>query len=95
LLAFRKVSINLDLLPQQPPGATRGKKEDILPETPVDDLLNYNNMLKVSVTSARTDTGCRSVVAIFGIVSCCLGSYMGYLVLQRGWDWLFRMLGWK
>ncbi|HYO49985.1 MAG TPA: hypothetical protein VEW94_09045 [Chloroflexia bacterium] len=52
-------------------------------------------MLRTYATSARTDMGWRSAVALLASVSLCIGPLMAYTILWRGWDGLLWLLGWK
>jgi hypothetical protein len=74
---------------------SQGQGSDQIPDSQLDDLLSYSGMLRASATSARTDMGWRSAVAILAAVSLCIGTVMAYTILWRGWDGLLWLLGWK
>ena len=80
---------------KEPQKKSQAESSGEIPDSQLDDLLSYSGMLRASATSARTDMGWRSALAILASVSLCIGSIMAYTILWRGWDGLLWLLGWK
>ena len=80
---------------KEPQKKTEVEGSDQIPDSQLDDLLSYSGMLRTYATSARTDMGWRSAIAMLVAVSLCIGTVMAYTILWRGWDGLLWLLGWK
>jgi hypothetical protein len=80
---------------KEPQKKTQAEGNDQIPDSHLDDLLSYSGMLRTYATSARTDMGWRSAIAMLAAVSLCIGTVMAYTILWRGWDGLLWLLGWK
>lgn len=60
-----------------------------------DDMLSYKNMMLAERRWANTGSGWRMVGGWIIITFITIGACALLMVLQRGWDGLFQVLGWK
>lgn len=59
------------------------------------DMLSYKNMMLTQEKWAQAGSGCKMVVG-WAIVSLgCVGACMLVTILDRGWDGLLVLMGWK
>ena len=62
---------------------------------PQQDMHSYKNMMLTERRWAHTDSGLRSAIGAIGVVFLCVGLYMFSIFIQRGWDGLLSLLGWR
>jgi hypothetical protein len=77
-----------------------GKKIDLTyagdpPPQPGEDIYSYKNIMLTESRWAWASSGWKMVGGWAIVTFACLGCSLALIVMDRGWDGLFTLLGWK
>jgi hypothetical protein len=82
------------------PENQEGDKNDLsyekdVPREAGEDIYSYKNIMLTRSRWAWPDSGWKLVGGWAAAIFICIGCSMLAIVMDRGWEGLFEMLGWK